>query len=96
MDGSDIGFIIGILICIVLSGFLVLRKQLYHLNVIRSKTAAENGDAKAAHMLRLANSYDKLPSTILVGNNIRTLRLPLWRRFYLQNIFPRQARRFRR
>ena len=71
MDGSDIGYIIGILICIVLSGFFSASETAYTtLNVIRLNTAAENGDTKAAQMLRLANSYDKLLSTILVGNNI--------------------------
>ena len=40
------------------------------LNQIRLKSRAEDGDASAARVLAMAEKYDKLLSTILVGNNI--------------------------
>ncbi len=40
------------------------------LNQIRLKSRAEEGDASAARVLAMAGKYDKLLSTILIGNNI--------------------------
>ena len=40
------------------------------LNQIRLKSRAEDGDASAARVLAMAENYDKLLSTILIGNNI--------------------------
>ena len=40
------------------------------LNQIRLKSRAEDGDAAAARVLAMAEQYDKLLSTILIGNNI--------------------------
>ena len=40
------------------------------LNQIRLKSRAENGDSSAARVLAMAEQYDKLLSTILIGNNI--------------------------
>lgn len=40
------------------------------LNRIRLKSLAEGGDKKAALALSLEENYDKLLSTILIGNNI--------------------------
>ena len=40
------------------------------LNQIRLKSRAEDGDSSAARVLAMAEHYDKLLSTILIGNNI--------------------------
>ena len=40
------------------------------LNQIRLKSRAEDGDSSAARELAMADQYDKLLSTILIGNNI--------------------------
>ena len=40
------------------------------LNQIRLKSRAEDGDTSAARVLAMAEQYDKLLSTILIGNNI--------------------------
>ena len=40
------------------------------LNQIRLKSRAEDGDSSAARVLNMAEPYDKLLSTILIGNNI--------------------------
>ena len=39
-------------------------------NKIRVKNLAEKGNLKAARALKLAENYDTLISTILIGNNI--------------------------
>lgn len=39
-------------------------------NKIRLKNMADNGNQKAARTLRVAESYDRMISTILIGNNI--------------------------
>ena len=43
------------------------------LNQIRLKSRAEDGDSSAARVLAMAEQYDKLLSTILIGNNIVNL-----------------------
>ena len=40
------------------------------LNQIRLKSRAEDGESSAARVLNMAEQYDKLLSTILIGNNI--------------------------
>ena len=40
------------------------------LNQIRLKSRAEDGDSSAARVLAMSEQYDKLLSTILIGNNI--------------------------
>ena len=40
------------------------------LNRVRLRSKAEGGDARAARALVLAEDYDRLLSTILIGNNI--------------------------
>ena len=40
------------------------------LNQIRLKSRAEDGDSSAARVLAMAEQYDKLLSTILIGNNM--------------------------
>ena len=43
------------------------------LNQIRLKSRAEDGDSSAARVLNMAEQYDKLLSTILIGNNIENI-----------------------
>ena len=69
-DGSLLS-IIGIVICLAFSAFFSASETAYtSFNRSRMKTLAAEGSKKAALALRLADSYDKLLSTILVGNNI--------------------------
>ena len=70
-DLSIIGYLIGILICIVFSGFFSASETAFTtINRICMKTQAENGDARAALILRVSDNYDKMLTTILIGNNI--------------------------
>lgn len=65
------GEIIGIVICIVFSAFFSATETAFtSLNKIRMKNMANDGDKRALRVLKLEEDYDKLLSTILVGNNI--------------------------
>ena len=58
-------------VCILLSGYFSATETAFSsLNKTRLKAMAENGSLKAALALKLAENYDKLISTILIGNNI--------------------------
>ena len=57
--------------CIILSAYFSATETAYlSLNKTRLKTIAEKGDKKAERALKLSDNYDKLISTILIGNNI--------------------------
>ena len=58
-------------VCVLLSGYFSATETAFSsLNKTRMKAMAENGSLKAALALQLADNYDKLISTILIGNNI--------------------------
>lgn len=60
-----------ILICVIGSAFFSATETAYTtFNKIRMKNLAEKGDKRAKLVIRLEENYDKLISTILVGNNI--------------------------
>lgn len=71
MDSSSILQIIGILICILFSSFFSASETAYtSMNRVRVKNMAQNGNKRAEKALRLSDRYDKLLTTILIGNNI--------------------------
>ena len=60
-----------ILLCIVLSAYFSATETAFStFNKIRMKNLAEKGDKKASRALQLAENYDTLISTVLIGNNI--------------------------
>lgn len=60
-----------IVVMIVFSAFFSSTEMAFSsLNRIRLKNAAENGDKKAAAVLRMAENFDRILYTVLVGNNI--------------------------
>ncbi len=69
-DGSWI--LVGVLVVLVaLSAYFSATETAFSsLNRIRVKNLADNGNKKAALALKLEANYDKLLSTILIGNNI--------------------------
>ena len=70
MEGSDLTHIL-ILICIVLSAyFSATETAMNSVNRIRLKSRQEKGDEKSALVLSLLELYDKMLSTILIGNNL--------------------------
>lgn len=63
--------IVIIAVCIVMSMYFSATETAFScLNRIRIKNKAENGNKRAALVLRLVDKYDEMLSTILVGNNI--------------------------
>ena len=63
--------IIIIVLCLILSAYFSATETAFStFNRIRVKTMAEKGNKRAARALRLAENYDSLISTILIGNNI--------------------------
>ena len=63
--------ITALIVLIMLSAFFSASETAYSsLNMIRLKSRAEDGDKQAAKVLALAERYDSLLSTILIGNNI--------------------------
>ena len=68
---SDIVSLIIILICVMLSAYFSATETSFtSLNRIRMKNMAEKGDKRAELVLKLLEHFDKLLSTLLVGNNI--------------------------
>ena len=64
-------YLIIIVICVILSAYFSATETAFStFNRIRIKNMAEKGNKKAALALRLAENYDSLISTILIGNNI--------------------------
>lgn len=71
MDSDSWVQIIALVILITFSAFFSAAETAFtSLNKIRLKTMADDGNRKAAAAYRLAEGYDKLLSTVLIGNNI--------------------------
>ena len=71
MDSHSIFLLITIFFCVIMSAYFSATETAFSsLNKIRLKTMAEDGNKKAARALKLAEDYDGLLSTILIGNNI--------------------------
>ncbi len=64
-------YILPMVVCIVLSAYFSATETAFSsLNKTRLKTMVEKGNKRAELALSLAENYDKLISTILIGNNI--------------------------
>ena len=71
MDSHGVSLIIVIIVLVIMSGyFSATETSFMSLNRIRLKNMASNGDKRAGLVLKLSEEYDKLLSTILIGNNI--------------------------
>ena len=74
-DGSTIQLIV-IFILLVLSGiFSATETAFLSFNRVRMKNLAADGDKRAELVMKLADDYDALLSTILIGNNIVNIAL---------------------
>ena len=63
--------VIIILLCLIMSAYFSATDTAFSsLNRIRIKNMADKGNKRAALVLKLSEDYDRLLSTILIGNNI--------------------------
>jgi len=71
IDSTSLTMLVALAILVAMSAYFSATETAFtSLNRIRLKTRADNGDRRAARTLVLAEEYDKLLSTILIGNNI--------------------------
>ena len=71
LDSSHIGQLLTITLMVFLSAFFSSSETaLTTVNKIRMKTLAENGDKRAAKVLKVTSDSGKMLSAILIGNNI--------------------------
>lgn len=73
-DSSSLSMVVILVILVILSAYFSATETAFtSLNRIRLKSKADAGNRRAALALKLVDQYDKLLSTILVGNNIVNL-----------------------
>ena len=71
MDSASIGMIVALVILVAFSAYFSATETAFtSLNRIRMKTKADNGNHAAARALAISEEYDKMLTTILIGNNI--------------------------
>ena len=71
MDSGDLITVVILVFLVICSAFFSASETAYtSLNLVRLKRIASDGDKRAAKVLKLAERYDNLLSTILIGNNI--------------------------
>ena len=71
MDSDSITQIFVLAVLILVSAYFSASETAFSsFNRIRLKNMANDGNRKAALALKMADEYDKLLSTILIGNNI--------------------------
>lgn len=71
MDPYQIGLLVSLLILIALSAFFSATETAYSsCNKIRLKSMETQGSKRATRVLKQLENYDKVISTVLVGNNI--------------------------
>ncbi len=71
MDSQNMMSILTIVVLVIFSAYFSATETAFtSFNKIRMKTLAADGDKKARLVLKLSEQYDKLLTTILVGNNI--------------------------
>lgn len=76
LDSHLVIMITSMVLLVFLSAFFSASETAYSsLNMIRLKTKAEDGDKAAKKIMGLAEKYDNLLSTILIGNNIVNIAL---------------------
>ena len=71
MDGGSLILILVLAVLILMSAYFSASETAFtSMNKVRMKNLANNGNKKAALALKVSGNYDRLLSTILIGNNI--------------------------
>ncbi len=67
----NIGYIIIMVVCLLMSAFFSATETAFStLSKTKLKTMVEKGNKRAARTLAISEKYDRLISTILIGNNV--------------------------
>ncbi len=76
MDSNSITMLLVMILLTAMSGFFSATETAFtSFNRIKMKSLASAGDKRAIRVLKLDESYDKLITTILIGNNIVNISL---------------------
>ncbi|MBQ4067048.1 MAG: HlyC/CorC family transporter [Clostridia bacterium] len=76
MDGDSIVMLLVMILLTAMSGFFSATETAFtSFNKIKMKSLASAGNKRAIRVLKLDESYDKLITTILIGNNIVNISL---------------------
>ncbi|MGN1060097.1 MAG: HlyC/CorC family transporter [Candidatus Coproplasma sp.] len=68
---TQIVLVLVVVLCVLFSGYFSATETAFTaINKIRLRAKADDGDKGAKRVLKLAENYDRLLSTILIGNNI--------------------------
>lgn len=71
MDTPQIIQLLVIIFCVIMSAYFSATETAFSsLNKIRIKTLAEDGNKRAALVSKMADKYDTMLSSVLIGNNI--------------------------
>ena len=71
MDGSSITLIASLGVMLMMSAFFSATETAFtSFNSVRLKNASSNGNKRATLVLQLAEDYDRVLTTLLIGNNI--------------------------
>ena len=71
MDPSQIGLLVGLVVLVLLSAFFSSSETAFtSVNRVRLHTLEADGVKWAKRVGKMADAYDKLITTILIGNNI--------------------------
>lgn len=84
---TEAGQIIAMVICVILSAYFSATETAFSsLNRTRLKAISEKGNKRADLALKLEENYDKLISTILIGNNIVNIALATLSTIFFVNL----------
>ncbi|MEE3362557.1 MAG: CNNM domain-containing protein, partial [Anaerovoracaceae bacterium] len=76
MDSHTVLTVAVMILLVALSAYFSATETAYtSMNRIKLKNAAADGDGRAKKVLKLSDQYDKLLTTILIGNNIANITL---------------------
>ncbi len=71
LTGGQIGMIIALVVLILFSAFFSATEMAFSTaNKVRLRTLADDGNKQAERVIKMLGRYDRLLSTVLIGNNI--------------------------
>lgn len=89
MDSSHLVTLAVIAFCVLMSAYFSATETAYSsLSRVRMKNMASDGNKRAALVLRQSENYDKLISTILIGNNIVNILATSLATVFFMQLFP--------